>query len=83
MDIKRKIREFMLSEFKNVGFNENILDDESLVNADILDSLSVLKLISFLDEEFKIELEEDELNPERLDSIDKIASLIKKKYPEL
>jgi acyl carrier protein len=79
MSLKEKIREFMLTEFKSAGFNEAIGNDESLIVTGILDSLSILKLISFMDEEFKVELGEDDLNPVKLDSIDKIAMMIEMK----
>jgi len=76
MDIKKTVRDFMLKELKDTGFDETVSDSESLINLNILDSLSILKLISFLDEEYNIYLSEDELKPEKFDTVDHIADFI-------
>jgi len=78
-NLKDRIRAFMREEFKKSGFHDDIGDDASLIQADILDSLSILKLISFMDEEFSVIPNEDELSPEKLDSINLIADFITKK----
>lgn len=82
MDIKSMIREFMLEEFKISGFHENFGDDESLIDSQILDSLSILQLISFMDEKFNIFPAEGELDPEKIDSVNQIADYIFKKLKE-
>ena len=79
MDVRGKLREFMLQEFKESGFHESIRDDESLIESSILDSLSILKLISFMDDQFGVLPAEDELNPEKLETIDKIVEFIANK----
>ena len=79
MEIKEKVRAFMLQEFKESGFHIDIRDDESLIESDVLDSLSILKLISFMDEQFNVMPDEDEINPERLGTINSITAFIEKK----
>lgn len=80
MDIREKVRTFMLKEFQESGFQSSIRDDESLISSSILDSLSILKLISFLDEQFDIVPQENELNPDTFDTIEHITEFIKNKY---
>jgi len=82
MDIKNKVRDFMLEEFNSSGFNENIGDDESLIDSQIIDSLSILQLISFMDEEFGIFPAEGELNSGEIDTINQIVNYILKKLKE-
>jgi acyl carrier protein len=79
MDIKDIIRSFMIEEFKESGFHAGIRDDESLIDTNILDSLSILKLISFMDEHFDIMPDEDELRPQTFGTIDDIKSFIERK----
>jgi len=79
MDTKEIIRGFMLNEFRESGFHAGLGDGESLVESGILDSLSILKLICFMDELFGVVLNEDELNPEKLNSIEAIAAFIERK----
>ena len=76
MDLKKKIRSFLLAEFKDEGFTNNIGDDESLLDMDIMDSLGVLTVLSFLDDEFGISAEPDELVPENFDTISSICLFI-------
>jgi acyl carrier protein len=79
MDIREKLYNFMAEEFEDAGFHENIGDDDSLFDTNILDSLSILKLLSFLDEEFDIFPEDGELTPDKIGTINLIAEYISKK----
>ena len=79
MDVKGRIREFILEELTNTGCDEDVRDDESLIHSRILDSLSILQLISFLDEEFGILLEDDELDPDKIDTIEHITKFVETK----
>jgi acyl carrier protein len=45
----------------------------------IIDSTGVLEMVGFLEETFNITIEDDELIPENLDSLDKIETYIKRK----
>lgn len=80
--IQAKVRRFMLDELEESGFHENIGDDESLLECQILDSLSILKLISFVDEAFGIYFSEEEMEPEKFDTVDRITELIRRKLAE-
>lgn len=77
--IKKTIREFLIEELSGNGFHEGVRDDQSLIAAGIMDSLSILKTISFLDEKFGIMPTEDELDPSNFDSIDLIHKFIEEK----
>lgn len=77
--IRAKIRRFMVQELEESGFREDISDDESLLEKQVLDSLSILKLISFLDEAYGLFFSEEELEPERFETINRIVELIRKK----
>ena len=79
MDIKKIVKEFMVEELKDAGFNENISDDASLIDSYILDSLSILTLISFMDEKFGIIPADDELKPEKFETVNLIVEFIKTK----
>ena len=79
MDTKKVIREFMIDELKDNGFREEIRDDESLTDLEIMDSLGVLITINFLEEKFGIIIDANELDQDDLDSINALAALIEKK----
>ncbi|RJR34379.1 MAG: acyl carrier protein [Desulfobacteraceae bacterium] len=75
--IRDKVRRFMAVELAESGFREEISDEESLLENQILDSLSILKLISFMDEVFGIYFSEEELDPERFETVNRIVELVR------
>jgi acyl carrier protein len=52
---------------------------QSLIDSGIIDSTGVLELVGFLEEQFDIRIEDDELVPENLDSIDNIVRFVGRK----
>lgn len=79
MNLKRTVRTFIESDLAGAEFNGNIRDDESLLELAILDSLAILTLLSFMDEQFGILPTEEELLPENFETINKIEKYIKSK----
>ena len=49
---------------------------ESMLEADIIDSTSILELVSYLEERFSIEIDDSEMVPANLDSLNRIADFI-------
>ncbi|MBW2663334.1 MAG: acyl carrier protein [Deltaproteobacteria bacterium] len=79
METKKVIREFFIQELSDNGFHEGVRDDQSLLDAGIIDSLGVLKLLAFLDETFGIIPLEEELNPETFSSVNSICDFVERK----
>lgn len=77
--IRARVRRFMIAELEENGFREDFSDDTSLLENQVLDSLSILKLISFLDEGYGIFFSEEEFEPERFETVNRIVELIRKK----
>jgi acyl carrier protein len=77
-DIKEDIRQFIL-EFLPGEKPTNLHDDTPLRTSGILDSLGMLKLVSFIEEKFGFEVEAHETGVENFDRIDDIAALIERK----
>lgn len=79
IDIKEKIRKFVINNFL-LGVNSgNLSDDDSFLEKGIIDSTGVLELVSFVEETFKIRVEDEELIPDNLDSLNKITAYITRK----
>jgi len=81
---KDKVKQFILNRFMP-GQPPDVLDDDvSLVNSGIIDSTGIMELVGFLEQEFRVTLEDAELVPENLDSVNSIVSLLRRKCaPEL
>ncbi|MCK5618941.1 MAG: acyl carrier protein [Candidatus Krumholzibacteria bacterium] len=76
---KEKIRQFIIETFLFDADDAALDDDESLLDLGIIDSTGVLEMVAFVEEEFGIEVKDEELVPENLDSISNLAAYIEKK----
>ena len=77
-DTRMKIREFIVENFL-FGSANGLNDDTSFLDDGIIDSTGVLELVTFLEESFKIQVDDEELIPENLDSIDYIVGYLERK----
>jgi acyl carrier protein len=75
--IKTQIRNFILTTYMS-NDGGTLGDDDSLQEAGIIDSTGVLELVSFLQETFSIEID-DELCPENLDTISNLTHFVSAK----
>lgn len=69
------IRRFVTATFCAPG----VADDASLVGCGVVDSTGVLEVVAFLEQTFGVAIDDDEIVPENLDSIARIAALIERK----
>lgn len=81
MDMKDQIRSFIAENFlfSNNGFDLD--DDESFLEAGVVDSLGVLELVTFVEEKFDVPVSDDEIVPANFDSVNNLAAYIESKRP--
>jgi len=80
-DIKETVKEYILREFLP-GESPDALDDSTLLlTSGVLDSIATVKLVSFLEEKYGIELEAHELSPDYLNTLSDIARLVSARLP--
>lgn len=77
-DYTARIKEFIMTEVNPDRNLAALSDDEPLITSGIVDSLGILKIMSFLDEEFGIDLSDQQITPENFKNILSIRSLIEK-----
>jgi acyl carrier protein len=77
--IKSSIKQFILEEFLPGERPEALTDDTPLVDEGVLDSLATLRLVSFLEKEFKVSLAPHEVDAEYLNTLPSIAALVRSK----
>ena len=82
MELKEDIRRFILDNFIVDG-DGNLGDEISLLEEGIIDSTGVLELVAFIEETYHIKVQDEELIPENLDSINNIYSFILNKISAL
>ena len=78
MEIREQVRVFMINNFL-FGEDSGFKDDTSFLQEGMIDSTGILELVSFLESQFCIVVEDNELIPANLDSVNNIASFVEKK----
>jgi acyl carrier protein len=76
--MREKLRKFIEANFY-VPEGEPLPDRGSLLDHGVVDSTGVLELIVFLQDEFKIEVTDDEMVPANLDSIANLEAYVTRK----
>jgi acyl carrier protein len=64
--------------FESGGADE-LNDSTPLISGGILDSISTLQLVSFLEDNFKIEFQPNEIDQDNLNTISQIANFVRSK----
>ena len=77
-EMKEKIRIFIVENFL-FGKANGLGDDSSFLDEGIIDSTGILELVSFLEEQYDIRVEDEELVPENLDSINNVVAYLESK----
>ncbi|MBD3380397.1 MAG: acyl carrier protein [Candidatus Omnitrophica bacterium] len=76
-DMENKIREFISLRF--MRGKGTVSDSESLFSSGIVDSLKLMELIAFVEKEYGISVNMNEVTVNNFDSINSICGLIKSK----
>ena len=77
-DIESQVKTFIVENFM-FGDGGGLEEGTSFLDSGIIDSTGILELVTFLEEAFKIKIEDDELVPENLGSIAAIVGYLKRK----
>ncbi len=77
--IKEKIREYIVQNFLFGDTETQFSDDDSFMEQGIIDSTGILELIQFIEREFGIKVNDDEILPANLDSLNNLENYIKRK----
>ncbi|MDM8007815.1 MAG: acyl carrier protein [Phycisphaerae bacterium] len=78
MELEHDIRTFVVENFL-LGGGDGLSSSQSLLDAGVIDSTGVLELVSFLEKTYRIQIDDEDLVPENLDSISSIAQFVKRK----
>jgi len=77
-DVKEIIKTFIVNNF-TFGDAEKVSYTDSFLDTGIIDSTGILELVDFLENQFSITIDDDELIPENLESIEKIEVYLQRK----
>lgn len=74
-----EIRAYIVDRFLFGDTSAALSNEESLLERGIVDSTGVLELVMFLEEKFGINVADDELVPDNLESVAKAAAFVTRK----
>ena len=80
-EIRREVRDYVVTSFY-VADPAALADSASLIETGIIDSTGVLELVAFLESTFGVKIADDEMLPENLDSIARVARFVCRKKEE-
>ena len=75
MTLKDTIRTFIVDTF----FVDLFGDGDSFLRGGILDSMGMLQLVHFLEENFGIKIDSPEMVPANLDSLNQVSAFVERK----
>jgi len=78
MDAEGQIRAYIADNFL-LGDDDDLTSTQSLLESGVVDSTGVMELVMFLEQTFSVQVNDEELVPENLDTITNIAAFVETK----
>ena len=72
------VRAFVVENFL-YGEDDGLERDTSFLDKGIVDSTGMLELVEFLESTYEVELVDEDMVPENLDSIERVAAFLERK----
>jgi acyl carrier protein len=79
MNTTQKVREFIRSHIVNIEDNVRINTGDNIFELGFLDSMFALQLVNFIEEEWAVEVTDEDLDIDNFSTIDRIVGFISKK----
>ena len=79
MSTQDRVRTFIIDELRFRGSAKDLKNDLPLLEKEILDSMGIFQVVAFLESEFGIEIDDEDLVPDNFGTIDGIARLVESK----
>ena len=79
MSVEDKVRNYILENYLFTEDQSELNNEDSFLEKGIIDSTGILEVIFFLEEEFEIKVDDEEMIPENLDSVNNIVKYINSK----
>lgn len=81
MTVDARVRDYIRQNFL-FGSDQKLGDQDSLLDRGIIDSTGAMELVTFIESEFGVEVSDQDLVPENLDSVAAIAAFVTRKLAD-
>ena len=79
MSVKQQVKSY-IEEF--ITYGDPIDDDTSLLESGMVDSTGAMEMVLFLEETFDITINDKDVDPENLDTVNLITTFVESKQKE-
>jgi acyl carrier protein len=79
--VEGELRAFVVENFLFGGATPRLSGNDSFLERGIIDSTGILELVAFIEDRYHIRVEDRELVPDNLDSINRLVEFIRRKQP--
>lgn len=77
--IEAEVRQYVLDKLLFGRTDVELSGDTSFLDSGIIDSTGVLELVAFLEENFQVKVEDEDLIPANLDSVNAVTRFVERK----
>lgn len=77
--IEAEVRQYVVDKLLFGRTEVEVGGDTSFLDSGIIDSTGVLELVAFLEEKFQVKVEDEDLIPANLDSVNAVARFVERK----
>lgn len=77
--IEKDLRDFIINSFLFGDATKKLGNEDSFLEKGIIDSTGVVHLVTFVEEKYAIRIDDAEIMPENLDTINNLINFIQKK----
>ena len=79
MNVAQALEEFIIRDLMVADGDVSLSPDASLIESGIVDSLGILRLVAFIEENFSVVVDDIDVIPENFDTINAMNSLVERK----
>lgn len=76
---KEELKIYILENFLFTDDQSELGDDDSFMEREIIDSTGILEVIEFIEERCDIKIDDEEMLPENLDSVNRVIAFVDRK----
>lgn len=81
--LRSDVRQFVINELLMGDASAMLADGESFLETGTIDSTGVLEVVMFLEHSYEMKVDDRELVPENLDSVDNVVQFVMRKTQRL
>ena len=81
MSTTERLRRYITDEIVWNGKVSDLTDDYPLLDNEVFDSMALMQMLAFIEDEFDVEIDDVELTPRHGATIRDIAALVESKRP--